>query len=247
MNNLFQEASEAGENPDEGENSKHWRKTSLIDEGLTTPGTAFTSPWIGMNKSPDKYFVNTVNHPALPGVNTAKYPDSTVISALSQTMSPKERMDSWFASTPAGLGQSSTSRPNTRDTALTLLAGKQSQLSHQITADTIMDPTPSVSRTRDLFLGSFVEDQGHLPTEQVNPCSGASHLPNANQNKPSTSGLGTRDPFFDHVPKGPRISRWNAQAPDFNPLDSTGDQVPASALNIAETSASPGKSPTLRN
>lgn len=243
MNTLFREASEAGENPYEGKQSKHWRKTSLIDEGLTTPDTAFTSPWIGTNKSPDTYFVNTVTYTALPGVNATEYPDSIFISPLSQAMSPTEKLDSWFASTPAGPSQSSTSHPNTRDTALNLFAGDQSQISNQNTGDTFVDSTVTGSRTRDLFLGSFVEGQSHLPAEQMDPCSGAANPPNANQSKPSTSGLGTRDPFFDLVPRGPRISHWNVRAPAFKPWNSTGEQASASPWNNTETSFSPGKLP----
>ena len=250
MNNLFQEASEAGENPYEGKQSKHWRKPSLIDEGLTTPDTAFTSPWIGTNKSPDTCFVNTVTYPALPGVNATRHPDSNFISPLSQAMSPTEKLDSWFASTPAGPSQSSTSQPNTRDTVLTSLAGDQGQLSNQNTGETFVDSTITGSRTRDLFSGSFVESQSRLPTDQMDPCSGTTNLPNANQSKPSTLCLGTRDPFFDLVPKGPRISHWNVRAPAFKPWNPTGAQAPASPWNNTETCVSPGerpKSPQLRS
>ena len=246
MSNLFQEASEAGENPYEGKQSKHWRKTSLIDEGLTTPDTAFTSPWIGMNRSPDTYFVNIATHPALPGVNATKYPDSTFISPLFQAMSPTEKLDSWFASTPAGPSEASTSHPNTRDTALTSLTRDRSQISNQNTRDPLVDSTVTGSRARDLFLGSFVEGQSHLPAEQMDPCSGAPNPPNANQSKLSTSGLGTRDPFFNLVPKGPRLKHWNVQAPAFKPWNSTGEQASASPWNNTETSVSPGKCPKSR-
>lgn len=239
MNNLFREASEAGETPYEGEKSKHWRKTSLIDEGLTTPGTAFTSPWIGTNKSPDKYFVNTVIHPALPEVNAKRFSDSTSISVLSQSMSPTEKFDFWFSSTPAGLSRSLTSRLNTSDS----LAGDQSQLSNQNTRDTLIDSTTTGPFTQDLFEGSFVEGESHLPVEHMDQSSGALDLPNVNQSKSSTSEAGTRDPFFDRVPKGPRLSHWNAQAPAFNPWKATEGQGPASPWCNVETSDSPGKRP----
>lgn len=242
MSNLLQEASEAGENPYEGKQIKHWRKTSLIDGGLT-PNTAFTSPWIGMNRSPDTYFVNIVTHPVLPGVNATKYPDSKFISPLSQAMSPTEKLESWFASTPAGPSQSSTLHTNTRDTALTSLAGDPSQSLNQNTEETFVDSTATGSRTRDLFLGSFVEGESHLPREQMDPRSGAPNSSNANQSKPSTSDPATTDPFFDLVPKGPRISHWNVRAPAFKPWSSTGEQAPASPWNNKETSVSPGKSP----
>lgn len=234
MNNFYQEASEAGEIPYEGKSSKHWRKTWLTDEGLTTPGTAFTSPWMDTNKYPDTCFVNTATQTA------NKYPNSTFISALTP-MSPTDKVDSWFTSTPAGPSQSSTSRPNTRDTALTSIAGDQSQLLDRSTGSAFIDPTATGPTTQDLFQDSFVGDQSQLPTTQM---EGSNSSINANQSKPSTPRLSMTDPFFDSVPKGPSqlsTSRWNARATAFSPWHSTRDQTPASPWNKTGTSFSPGK------
>lgn len=201
---------------------------------------------MGTNRSPDTFFVNTVTQTALPRINAYKYPDSTFISALTQAMSPTDKVDSWFASTPAGPSQSSTSRPNTRDTALTSLAGDQSQLSNQNTGDAFFDPTATGQRTRDLFLDSFVDDP-QLPTAQRDASTRIPGSLPTNQSKPSTSRLSTRDPFFDSVPKGPSqvsTSRWNARAPAFNVWNSARKQAPASPWSKTEPSVSPGKHPS---
>ena len=70
------------------------------------------------NKSPDPSFVNIVNQTASAGVNTNEYPNPNLIIALSEAMSPTDKIDSWFASTTAGPSQPSTSHPCIRDTAL---------------------------------------------------------------------------------------------------------------------------------
>lgn len=247
MNNLFEEASEAGEIPYEGRKSKHWRKTRLIDEGLTTPGTVFTSsPWMNTNKSPDTCFLNTVTQAGLPRVSANTSPDSTFVNAVTQAMSTTDKVDSWFASTPAGPSQSSMSRPNTRDTALTSLTGDQSQLSNHNIEDEISDPTATGPSKQDQFLDSFIDHRSQLPTAQMDESTTAPGLSNTDQSKPSTSRVGTRDPFFDGVPTGPSqlsTSRWNARAPAFDPYSSIREQAPASPWNKTETCVSPGKHP----
>ena len=178
--------------------------------------------------------------------NEDKDPDSTFVSSLTQAMSPTDKVDSWLGSTPAGPSQSSTSRPNTRDTALTSLAGEQSMLSNQNTGDPFFDPTATGPSTQDLFLDSFVDNQSQLPTAQMDSSNEVPGSWTANQNKPSISNLDTRDPFFVGVPTGPSrlsTSRWNARAPAFNPCNSTRDQAPALPWNKTETSVSPGKHP----
>lgn len=148
MNNLSQEASEAGEVP--GEQNKPRRKTWLIFEGLTTPGTAFTSPWMDSNRSPDPCFVNTVNETASAGVNINERPDANLVIALSEAMSPTDKIDSWFASTPAGPSQPSTSHLCIGDTALPLMQADASTSgpsqvtasSHSAMRDPFFDTVP---------------------------------------------------------------------------------------------------------
>ena len=196
------------------------------------------------NKSPDTCFVNTVTQTAQE--NADKDPDSKFVSSSTQAMSPMDKVDSWFASTPAGPSQSSTSRPNTRDTALTSLAGDQSQLSNRNTGDVFFDPTATSPSTRDLFLDSFIDDQSQRSTVQMDPSTNFPLSTNASQSKPSTSYLHSSDPFFDSVPKGPSqlsTSRWNARAPAFNPWTSTRDYTATLPWNKTETSATSGKHP----
>ena len=241
MNNLFEEANEAEDIPYKGKQSNHRRWTELTDEVLTTPDTIFTSS-IDTNRSPDTYFVNTVTQRALPMLNANKHPDSTSISVLTQTMSPVDKIDSWFASTPAGPGQSSTSRPSTRDTALTSLAGDNSQLSNQKAGDAFLEPTATGPSTQD----SFSDEENKPPMTQMDASAEVSGPLAANQSEPSTSCLNTRDPFFDSVPKGPSqlsTSRWNARAPAFDPWSYTRGEARGSSGNKTETPFVPGEYP----
>lgn len=218
----------------------------LTDEGLTTPGTTFTSPWTDAIKSPDTRFVNTMTQTALPRVNANTSLDSTSINAMAQTMSPTDKVESWFSPTPAGPSQSLMSCPNTRHTALTFLARDQSQLPVQNTGDAFFSPAATDPSLRGLLLGSSADQQSQLTISQlnretINPGSSTAHRSNR-----LTSHRGTRDLFFDSVPTGPSqlsTSRWNARAPAFDPWKSTQDQAPTSPWNMATTSPSPGKHP----
>ena len=246
MKRFFQEASEAEEIPYESKQSQHWRRTRLTSQGLTTSVTTSTSPWMDTNRSPDTSFVNTVTQATLPVVQTKKDPHSTYISVLTRSMSPTDKVDSWFSSTPAGPSQSSTSRPNTRDTAMTSIAGEQSQPSNQTTGETFLGPTTTGASPQDLFLDSFVDNQSQLPDAQMDANITIPGSLNTNLSRPSISGLGTTDSFFDSVPKGPSqlsTSRWNARAPTFNPWNSTRKQAPTSPCNKPETSVIRGKHP----
>ena len=176
---------------------------------------------------------------SLPVMNAEKGPDSTSITTLTQDMSPTDKVDSWIASTLARPSQSSTSRPNTRNMAITSLAGGQSQLSNQNTGDTFIDPSTSGSSTRDLFPHSFVEEQSQLPEAQMDTSVTLPSSLETNHSKTSTSHLGTRDPFFHSVPKGPSQSSTalgNARARTFNSWNFSGDQAPASRCDETETS-----------
>ena len=183
MNDLSQEPSEAGEVP--GEQHKPRRKTKLTFKGLTTPGTAFTSPWMDSSKSPDPCFVNIVNPTALAGVNTND-PNPNLVIALSEPMSPTDKIDSWFASTSARPTQPLTSHPCIRDRAL---------------------PTMQTDASID----------GHSKVTASSPSA-------------------MRDPFFDSVPKGPRLPVVTSWAP-------TQDQPQTSPWEKTEASVSPRKSP----
>lgn len=183
----------------------------------------------------------------LPGLNTKRYPESTHIGALTLAMSPADKVDSWFTSTPAGPSRSLTSRPKTRDTALTSLAGNQNQLWSQNTGNPFIDPSATGPRIRDSFLNSLVEDQGQLPTAQMDASNRIHGSVTATRITPPNSHLGERDSFFDSVPKGPSqvsTSRWNARAPAHSPWHSNRDQAPTSPGNKTEASMSPGKCPT---
>ena len=70
------------------------------------------------DKSPVPCFVGIVNQTASAGVNTNEHPNPNLVVALSEAMSPTDKIDSWFASTTAGPSQPSTSHPCIRDTAL---------------------------------------------------------------------------------------------------------------------------------
>lgn len=247
MNDLFEEASEVGEVPYEGKKSKHWRKIWLTDEGLTTPGTIFTSsPWMNTNRSPDTGYINTTTQTASPKVFANTSPDSNFFNAVTHSMSTTDKVDSWFASTPAGPSQSSMSRPNTRDTALTSLPGDESQLPNQNTGEAFFDQTCTGPSARHPFLDSFVVHGSQLPTAQMDASTTVPDLLIADRSKTSTSREGTRDPFFDSVPTGPsQLSTlcYNARAPAFNPSDSTREQAPVSPWNKTETYISPGEHP----
>ncbi len=243
MNNRFQQASEVEEIQYEGTPNKHWRKTRLTNEGLTTPGTTFTSPWTDTNRSPDSCLVNTVTQKALTAVNAKIHLDLTPTNVLTQAMSPADTVDSWLASTPAGASRSSTSRPNTRDTALTSLAGDPNQLPIQNAGDESFDPATLELSTEQPLTDSYLDEQNELLATQMNASTGLSGSSAPIQSKHPTSHLGARDPFFDSVPKGPsqlRTSRWNARAPTFDPWTSTRDQAPAPSRNTTETPFDPG-------
>ena len=102
------------------------------------------------NKSPDPCFVGIVNQTASTGVNTNERPDPNLIIALSETMSPTDKIDSWFASTPAGPSQPSTSHPCIRDTALPAMqtdasisgTSQVTESSHSATRDPFFDTVP---------------------------------------------------------------------------------------------------------
>ena len=248
MNSFCQEASEAEEIVFEGKQTEHCRKTRLTNKEVTTPGTTFTSPWMDTNISPDTCFINTVAHMTLLTMDANKQSDSSFISAFAQTMSPVDKVDSWFASTSAGPSQCSKSRPNTRETVLSSVAGDQSQLSNQKAGDASLDSCAArISKQAplpDAFLNSV-----HQP--QIIQMDGSSEVPGLvadNESEPSTPNLGTRDPFFDTVPKGPSqlsISRWDARAPAFDPLDTTRGQPSTSSWNKTKTPCGPGKNPSI--
>ena len=244
MNDLFEEASEAGEIQYEGKKSKHWRNIRLIGEGLTTPGTIFTSsPWMNTSRSLDTCYVNTTTQTALPKVFANTSPDSNFINAT-HSMSTTDKVDTWFASTPAEPSQSSMSRPYTRDTALTSFPGDQNQLSNQNTGDALLEPIATCPSTQDPFLDSFVDHRSQLPTAHMDASTKVPGSLKADQRKPSTSRVGARDSFFDSVPTGPSqlsTSRWNARAQPFDPSKSTQEQAPVSPWNKTETLYSPGK------
>ena len=138
------------------------------------------------HKSPDQCFINIVNQTASASVNTNEHPNPNLVIALSEAMSPTDKIDSWFASTTAGPSQPSTSHPCIRDTA------------------------PPTMRTDASIDG---------------PSKVTASSPSA-----------TRDPFFDTVPKGPRLPVVTSWAP-------TRDQPQTSLWDKTEASVSPGKSP----
>ena len=180
-------------------------------------------------------------------VNANKHPDSAFISALIQTMSPADKIDSWFASTPAGPSQSATSRPNTKDTGMSSLAGDQSQSSNQESGDASFHSTTTDTSKRAPFPDPFLGLESQLPVMQMD---GGTEVPGssaADQRELSTSGLGTRDPFFDSVPKGPSqlsTPRWNTKSPAFDEWESARGHEPAPPWNKTETPLGPGKHPS---
>ena len=247
MNDFFQGSSEAGEISYEGTQSKHWRKARLTaDTGLTTPGTAITSPWIGTNKSPDTGFVSTVTQSALPVVNANKHLASESTYVLTQAMSPADKVDSWFASNSAGPSRSSTSRQVTRNTALTALADTRSQLSNSRAIHPFFDPTVTGPSTQDVFRAPFLGEQNQPPITQMDASTVPHEASIADRNELAISQLTSSDPFFDGVPKGPSqlsTSRWNARPPAFGPGRSTHDQAATSYTRElrTETPVNPGK------
>lgn len=238
MNSHFQEAREAERITLEGRDNKHRRRIWLTDEEFTTTNTAFTSPWIDTNRSPDTCYINTVTQRVVPAADADKYFDSISIGVPAQIMPPADKVDTWFASSPAGPTYSSPSRPNTRDTALTSLIDDESQLSKHEMGDNLLDPPASGSAIRDL-------DDEHRPPPTLTDANAlAPGVSNAHQSRPSISQLDTRDAFFDSVPKGPSqfsISRWNAGAPAFDPWSSARGPTPASSWHQKETPSGPSK------
>ena len=212
-----------------------------------TPGTVSTSswdefaiPWMNINRFSDTSFINTVTQKAWPVLDANK-PSNSPSAFWFEYQS-----EMWSISNPAGPSQSSTSRPNTRDTALTSVDGDQSQLSTQKTEDKSFDSTAfetsALARSPDSSLDSM--QQALVPQ-----MDGSTEVPDsstADQSEPETARLSTRDPFFDSVPKGPSklsIIRWDARFPAFNPVDPTCNQAPASPRNKTESSLGPGKHP----
>lgn len=192
----------------------------------------------------DTYSVNTVTQRALPVVNPHKNPNSTSFGVLAQTMSPADKVDSWFASTPAEPGQSSTSCPSTRDTALNHFASDQIQLSNQKAKDASFESTATDPSAQAPFPDSFFDSEIRAPLMQLDASTGFPGSWAAHQSELSTPNLGIRDPFFDSVPKGPSQlsnSRWEARALAFDPWSSGRGQAPASSWNKTETPVGPGK------
>ena len=251
MDDFSQEASKAEEIAYESKQTRYRRKTRLTCEEHPMPGTIFTSPWIEFvtpwmdtNRYPDTSFANTIAQKASPLMNASKHSDSHSLSSSTQTWFAEYKVDLWFKSTPARPGQSSTSCPNTRDTASTSVDGDKSQLSKQKTEDTSFDFTgaSALARLPDSSLDSV--QQPLVP--QMDGSTEVPDSPAANQSELQTARLSTRDPFFDSVPKGPSqlsISRWDARFPTFNPLDSTRNQAPASPWDKTATSFGSGKHP----
>lgn len=199
------------------------------------------------NGFPNTYFIDTFTQGTLPTMNANKHPDSTSISALIQTMSPVDKVDSWFASTPAAPSQSSTSRPNTRDTAMSSLASDQSQLLNQGVRHESFEPYGASKQAP--FPDSILDSQSQLLLTQMD---GGTEVPGpsaAGRRELSTSLLGTRDPFFDSVPKGPSrlpSSRWDIKAPALVTWESARGQEPAPPWNETETPHGLGKHPSNR-
>ena len=245
MDSYFQEAREAEGIPHEGRHNKHWRKIWLIDEEVITPNTAFTSPWMDTNRSLDTCYINTATQRVLQAVDADKNLDSTSIGVSARIMSPADKVDSWFASSPAGPTYSSPSRPNTRDTALTSLADDQSHPTKHEMGDRLFDPPLSGLGIKDLPFHTFIDHENQpLPalTDARILAPGSS---SAHQSKSSISSVNTRDAFFDSVPKGPRSQlsnpRWNAGAPTFDPWSSARGPTPASPWHQIDTPSGPGK------
>ena len=250
MDDFFQDASEVEEIAYKGKQTRYRRKTRLTYKEYPRPGTAFTSPWIEFvtpwmdtNRYPDTSFANTIVQRGSRVVNADKHSHSDSLSAFWFT---EDKSDMWLISPPAGPSQSSTSRPNTRDTALTSVDGDQSQLSKQKAEDKSFDSTVSGTSALARFPDSSLDSvQQPLLTQM----DGSTEVPDssaANQSELQTALSSTRDPFFDSVPKGPSqlsISHWDARFPTFNPLDSTRDQAPAPPWKKTETSFGPGKHP----
>ena len=194
----------------------------------------------------ETYFVNTVTQRALPVVNPNKSPNSTTLGVLTQTMSPADKVDSWFAFTPAEPGQSSTSCPNTTDTALKYSASDQIQLSNPKSGDASFESTATDSSAQASFPDSFFDSENRAPITQLDASTGFPGSWAAHQSELSTPHSGTRDPFFDSVPKGPSqlsTSRWEARALAFDPWSSARGQNAASPWNKTETTVGPGKHP----
>lgn len=181
-------------------------------------------------------------------VNASKRSDSTYINALNQTMSTADKVDSWFTSTPAAPSQSSTSRPNTRDTAMSSLASDQSQLLNHKVRHEYIEPCVTSASKQAPFLDSTLGSQGQLLLTQMD---GGTEVPGpsaAGRCELSTSRLGTRDLFFDSVPNGPNrlpTSRWDTKAPALVTWDSARGQGPEPPWNDTETTYGIGKHPSI--
>lgn len=179
-------------------------------------------------------------------VNANKHPDLTSISALIQTMSPVDKVDSWFASTPAAPSQSSTSRPNTRDTAMSSLASDQSQLLNQDVRHASFEPYATGVSTQVPFPDSTLGSQSQLLLTQMD---GGTEIPGPSAAVRRDLSTSTRDPFFDSVPKGPSrppTSRWDTKAPALVTWESARGQGPAPPWNEAETPHGLGTHPSTR-
>ena len=248
MGGCLQEASEVEEIASEGKQSDTRRKKRLTYKEHITPGTAFTSPWIEFampmdtNRYPDTTFVNTFTRSSSPVLHANK---NSHLNSLSTFWFTEYIPDTWLMPPPARPSQSSTSRPNTGDTASTSVDSDQSHLSAQEAEDTPFGSTAFGTSASASFSESSLDSVQQAPVPQMD---GSTEVPDssaASQSELQTARLSTRDPFFDSVPKGPsklsilRCARFSA----FNPVDSTCDQVPASPRNNTESSLGPGKHP----
>ena len=249
MDDFSSQASEAEEIACEGTQTRHRRRTTLNHKEHATPGTEFTSPWIEFvtprmdtKRYPDTHFAHTFAQRVSPVVDGNKHSHSNSLRPLTQTYLNESKVDLWlFWSTPAGPSQSSTSRPNTRDTALTSIDGQK-----QKAEDIPFHSTAAGAGTSAHYPDSPLDSVQQPLVPQMDGSTDVPDSSAANQSEPQTARLSTRDPFFDSVPKGPSqlsLSRWDAKFPTFNPLDSTRDQAAASPINKTETSFGPGEHP----
>ena len=115
----------------------------------TSPWIEFVTPWMDIDRSPDTSLANTFTQRASPVVNANRHLNS---NSLSDFWPIEYKPDLWLISTFAGPNQSSTSRPNTRDSALTSVDGE-----NQEADDTSLDSTATgasaLARSPDLTLG----------------------------------------------------------------------------------------------
>ena len=249
MDDFSPQASEAEQIACEGKQTRYWRRTTLNHKEHATQGTEITSPWIEFvtpwmdtKRYPDTKNAHTFAQRASPVVNGNKHSNSNSLSPLTQTYLNEFIVNLWlFWSTPAGPSQSSTSRPNTRDTALTSVDGEK-----QKAEDISFHSTTTGAGASAHFPDSTLDWVQQPLVPQMDGSTDVPESSAANQSEPQTARLSTKDPFFDSVPKGPSqlsISRWDARSLTFNPLDSTRDQTPSSLLNKMETSFGPGEHP----